>query len=105
MLSIDTDEAGSGRKLEAEEDIPQVWFIVKLKNNVDLDKDYKLLIDGEEVDLEKGKVYGKYPANSVITISAKGRANNSSLETKEVELEANEENKPQTVELVLEIVI
>ncbi|EGQ2789546.1 hypothetical protein NAC36_002446 [Staphylococcus pseudintermedius] len=100
MLSIDTDKAGSGRKLEAEEDIPQVWFIVKLKNNVDLDKDYKLLIDGEEVDLEKGKVYGKYPANSVITISAKGRANNSSLETKEVELEANEENKPQTVELV-----
>lgn len=73
---------------------------MKLKNNVDLDKDYKLLIDGEEVDLEKGKVYGKYPANSVITISAKGRANNSSLETKEVELEANEENKPQTVELV-----
>ncbi|WMZ76292.1 hypothetical protein QS426_12955 [Staphylococcus pseudintermedius] len=100
MLSIDTDKAGSGRKLEAEEDIPQVWFIVKLKNNVDLDKDYKLLIDGEEVDLEKGKVYGKYPANSVITISAKGRANNSSLETKEVGLEANEENKPQTVELV-----
>ncbi|MDT0783380.1 TcaA second domain-containing protein [Staphylococcus pseudintermedius] len=100
MLSIDTDKAGSGRKLEAGEDIPQVWFIVKLKNNVDLDKDYKLLIDGEEVDLEKGKVYGKYPANSVITISAKGRANNSSLETKEVELEANEENKPQTVELV-----
>ncbi|MDF0115286.1 hypothetical protein O0K45_08920 [Staphylococcus pseudintermedius] len=100
MLSIDTDKAGSGRKLEAEEDIPQVWFIVKLKNNVDLDKDYKLLIDGEEVDLEKGKVYGKYPVNSVITISAKGRANNSSLETKEVELEANEENKPQTVELV-----
>ncbi|EGQ3374975.1 hypothetical protein M6B32_002181 [Staphylococcus pseudintermedius] len=100
MLSIDTDKAGSGRKLEAEEDIPQVWFIVELKNNVDLDKDYKLLIDGEEVDLEKGKVYGKYPANSVITISAKGRANNSSLETKEVELEANEENKPQTVELV-----
>lgn len=98
-FQIDTDKADRNNKLEAKEDIPQAWFKVKLKNNEELDKDYKLLIDDEEVDYEKNKTYGKYPADTPITILAIGRANNQSLETKEVQVEANKDNKTQEIEL------
>ncbi|WP_215392834.1 TcaA second domain-containing protein [Staphylococcus aureus] len=98
-IHINTDNVEQGNKLEAEENIPQSWFKVKLKNNLELDKDYKLLIDREEVDYEKDKVYGKYPADSTITISAIGRANNQNLETQEVEVNANKDDKTQIVEL------
>ncbi|HDG8540778.1 TPA: hypothetical protein PBT35_002643 [Staphylococcus aureus] len=98
-LHVNTDQADKNKKLEAKEDIPQAWFKVKLKNNEELDKDYKILIDGEEVDYEKNKIYGKYPADAPIAISAVGRANNQSLETKESEVKANKEDKAQTIEL------
>lgn len=98
-LHINTDKLGKDNRLEAEEKIPQTWFKVKLKNNLDLDKDYKLLIDREEVDYEKGRIYGKYPADSKITLSAVGRANNQALESHEVEVSANKDDKPQTIEL------
>lgn len=98
-IHINTDKADKGRKLKAEEDIPQAWFKVKLKNNDELDKDYKVVIDGEEGDYEKDKIYGKYPADVPITVSAKGRANNQVLETKEIEVENNKDNKLRTVEL------
>lgn len=98
-IHINTDKADTGRKLKAEEDIPQAWFKVKLKNNDELDKDYKVVIDGEEVDYEKDKIYGEYPADVPITVLAKGRANNQVLETKEIEVENNKDNKLQIVEL------
>lgn len=99
QLHINTDKMAKGSKFFAEEKIPQAWFKVKIKNNEVLDKGIKLNIDDNEIDYDKKEVYGKYPADVPITISAKGSGNNETLETEQVEVKANKNNKPQAIEL------
>lgn len=99
QLHINTDKMAKGSKFFAEEKIPQAWFKVKIKNNEVLDKGIKLNIDDNEIDYDKKEVYGKYPADVPITISAKGSGNNETLETEQVEVKSNKNNKPQAIEL------
>ncbi|MDU0936941.1 MAG: hypothetical protein E7A88_00185 [Dermabacter sp.] len=99
QLHINTDKMAKGSKFFAEEKIPQAWFKVKIKNNEVLDKGIKLSIDDNEIDYDKKEIYGKYPADVPITISAKGSGNNETLETEQVEVKANKNNKPQAIEL------
>ncbi|MGS5982247.1 MULTISPECIES: TcaA second domain-containing protein [Staphylococcus] len=99
QLHINTDNMAKGSKIFAEEKIPQAWFKVKIKNSEVLDKGFKLNVDDNEIEYDKNEVYGKYPADVPITISANGSGNNETLETEKVEVKANKNNRPQVIEL------
>lgn len=98
-LHINTDEADKDGKVFAKEKFEQSWFKVNLKNTSQLDNNYRLYLDDDEVDFKKNKVYGKFPAENSMIVKAKGRMDNKTISTNEVEVSANKNNKPQTVTL------
>lgn len=99
QLHINTDKVGKNNKIIAEDLFPQAYFKVKIENE-DMFKDsLNLYFDGEKVEYNSKKAYGKYPADVPIEVSAIGKVNNDTLETQAVQVEANKTNKPQTVKL------
>lgn len=99
QLHINTDKVNKDGRIYADDNFSQAWFKVSLKNNSSLDKDFKLLIDDKEIDYNKKKVYGKLPASTPLDVKAKGRLNNKSLYTNEVQVKENTQSKPQTITL------
>lgn len=99
QIKINTDKANQKRNVIATDDFNETWFKVDLKNQNELEDNYTLLIDGKKQNYKKNKVYGKYPSNSYITVSAQGRMNDSTIHTNDVEVEANKTNKPQVITL------
>lgn len=98
-IHINTDKVGKNNKIIAEDLFPQALFKVKIENE-DMFKDsLNLYFDGEKVEYNSKKAYGKYPADVPIEVSAIGKVNNDTLETQSVQVEANKTNKPQTVTL------
>lgn len=99
QLHVNTDKLNKDNQVVVKDEFPQSWFKVKLENTEKLDDNYTLLIDGNEVDYDKDKVYGKFPADIYFTLSAKGRMNDAQIKTNEVEVNANEKDKPQELKL------
>lgn len=99
QIKINTDKANQKRNVIAADDFNETWFKVDLKNQNELEDNYTLLIDGKKQNYKKNKVYGKYPSNSYITVSAQGRMNDSTIHTNDVDVEANKTNKPQVITL------
>lgn len=99
QLHVNTDNLNKDNQVVVKDEFPQSWFKVKLENTEKLDDNYTLLIDGNEVDYDKDKVYGKFPADIYFTLSAKGRMNDAQIKTNEVEVNANEKDKPQELKL------
>jgi len=99
QIKIDTDKSNKKHEVIATDDFNETWFKVKFKNQKELDNHYTLSIDDKEVDYDKDKVYGKYPSNSYLVVNAKGRMNDSTIHTNDVEVEANKTDKPQIITL------
>ncbi|OEL08261.1 TcaA NTF2-like domain-containing protein [Staphylococcus equorum] len=99
QLHVNTDNLNKDNQVVVKDEFSQSWFKVKLENTEKLDDNYTLLIDGNEVDYDKDKVYGKFPADIYFTLSAKGRMNDAQIKTNEVEVNANEKDKPQELKL------
>lgn len=98
-IHINTDKINKDGRIYADDDFPQSWFKIQLKNSKKLDKHFKLYIDDNEIDYQKNKTYGKFPAGNPISIKATGRLNNATISTNEVEVKANETSQPQIVTL------
>lgn len=101
-IHVNTDNPNKNGKIYAEESFPQAWFKVDFKNTDKLKKDFTLYINDEKVSYKKGKIYGKYPAEVKLNIKAKGKYNNHTINTDEIEVEKNDTNKPQTLTLTFD---
>ncbi|HHB0448369.1 hypothetical protein QI294_11990 [Staphylococcus saprophyticus] len=99
-LDINTDDLGNNKRIIAKDDFEQAWFKVNLKNTEKLDKVKKIYIDDKEADYKKGEIYGKFPAESPIKVHAIGNIEDDEVKTKPVEVEANTNNKSQSIDLI-----
>lgn len=99
-IHIDTDDISKGKKIYGTEHFGEAWFKVEFENASELDnKNYNLNFDEGSVDFKKNKVYGKFPAESYITVSGTGQLSGEVIHTDEVQVEANKNNAPQIVKL------
>ena len=99
VIHINTDDANSKGQIVADEDFPQTWFRVELKNKSKLDDDYNLYINDNRISYSPTKIYGKYPTEYPIKVKATGRMNNKTIKTNEVKVESNQKDATQTITL------
>lgn len=98
-LHINTDRVDKDGKIFADDTFPQAYFKVDISDESLFKDNLFLNIDGKEIEYDPKKVYGKYPADAPIDVSATGKVNNHTLETDSVDVEDNKTNKPQEIKL------
>lgn len=99
QLHVNTDKVSKNGKIYATEKFDQAWFKVNFKNDSKLDESKSLFIDGNKVSYDSKKTYGKFAARQPLILSAKGKIGDNTIETNTVEVKANQEDKPQTINL------
>ncbi|PVW18290.1 hypothetical protein DDL17_15905, partial [Staphylococcus aureus] len=80
-IRFDTDNLNSDKKIIAHASFKDANFKANLINNEKVDDDIKLYINDKPIEYEKNKVYGAYPVNEPLKVSAKGKINDKDFKT------------------------
>src|SRR5699024_10196813 len=97
-IHINTDELDKESKVLAQDHFDQAWFKVRLKNNEKIKKIDHIYIDGNKVNYKENEVYGKFPAESEVSVYSEGELDGENIKTNKADVKQNDKNEPQVIE-------
>lgn len=100
-IQIDTDKLDEKNRIIAKQDFNQTQINIKLHNDKNIDKkNRELVINGDVMSLDEGKLYGYFPNKNSFSVKAQGELKGHKFNTKSVNvLQGTTNNSIQTVNL------